>query len=221
MAKQGGKDANPILFYDKRNGLTAEYLLIRKVFSFILRSCTGDFVFRCKQFANKMYGKVCGESSALVRECLRENGCTGKMKRNSICGVSNSIKSAIWRFSGLFSLILCDFVGIDHVEWAYSPGFCRDRRFSLNFRIRTVLVVPPHHNEVWVGCMISVLWGLFWPQREFRDSDEGFIILWNCGDSRGFLRVFVWEWVKGSPGCVSRRFRGVVAITLVLVRLQR
>ena len=96
MAKSGGKDANPILFYDKRNGLTAEYLLIRKEFSFILRTCTGDFVLRCKHFANKWCEQAGGESSVQVGERLRENGCTGKSKRNSICGVSNSIKSKIW-----------------------------------------------------------------------------------------------------------------------------
>lgn len=155
MAKSGCKDANPILFYDKRNGLTAEYLLVRKEFSCILRSCTHDFLFRCKHFANKWCEQAGGESSVQVGERLREHGCTGKSKRNSIRGVSNSIKSEIWRFIVLFpSLFSCCCLLPDRAagccrlslmkSWWWGGGML----ISLSFEVRTVPYVPLHHGEV-------------------------------------------------------------------------
>ena len=149
VAKSGGKDANPILFYDKRNGLTAEYLLIRKEFSAILRTCTGDFVLRCKHFASNWCEQAGGESSVQGWELLREHGCTGKMKRNSIRGVSNSIKSEIWRFFDI-SLVLSGRILFWIVRLVFSSR-CGvwGMLISLSFVVRTVPVVPPHHNGVW------------------------------------------------------------------------
>ena len=215
VAKSGGKDANPISKINKWNGLTAEYLLIRKEFSCILRTCTGDFVLRCKHFASNWCEQAGGESSVQVGERLREHGCTGKMERNSIRGVSNSIKSEIWRF---FSLSPFCFPFVVHS--AFRSGVCSLVVFQVRgvglgvcwfpwvSTIEPYLLYRHITTRFGIGCMICVLWGLFWPWREFRGSDEGFIILWNWSDSRGFLRGFVWEWVKESPGCVSRRFRG-------------
>lgn len=82
----------------KVNVLTNTCLLSidKSPFYAILRTFS---VFSCNFFAT-LSVNPCGFSFHLVRVCVGEgagwHGCTGKQKRNSICGVSNSIKSQIW-----------------------------------------------------------------------------------------------------------------------------
>ena len=66
-------------------------------------------------FSCNFFATLCGFSFHLMRVCVGAgaggHGCTGKQKRNSIFGVSNSIKSQIWI---KFNLSLSMF---PHVLW--------------------------------------------------------------------------------------------------------
>ena len=82
----------------KVNVLTNTCLLSidKSPFYAILRTFSA---FSCNFFATLSVNPCCF-SFHLMRVCVGAgaggHGCTGKQKRNSICGVSNSIKSKIW-----------------------------------------------------------------------------------------------------------------------------
>ena len=82
----------------KVNVLTNTCLLSidKTLFYAVLRTFSA---FSCNFFATLSVNPCCF-SFHLMRVCVGAgaggHGCTGKQKRNSICGVSNSIKSKIW-----------------------------------------------------------------------------------------------------------------------------